>query len=77
MSVLAAAGGVTGWACWCPVRFVWALANKSSPGRPPQSVVYERLQTQMVELRERVGGLPSPVEAQDIWRGIWLEEAHH
>jgi len=61
----------------CSVRFVWALANKSSPGRPPRSVVYERLQTQIVELRERFGGLPSPVEAQDIWRGIWLEEAHH
>jgi Fic family protein len=30
-----------------------------------------------VELRERLGGLPSPVEAEGIWRGIWLEEAHH
>ncbi|MDQ3608170.1 MAG: Fic family protein [Actinomycetota bacterium] len=39
--------------------------------------MYERLQTQVIELRERFGGLPSPVEAQDIWRGIWLEEAHH
>ncbi len=24
-----------------------------------------------------MGGLPSPVEADGIWRGIWLEEAHH
>jgi Fic family protein len=24
-----------------------------------------------------LGGLPSPLEAKDIWRGIWLEEAHH
>lgn len=24
-----------------------------------------------------MGGLPSPVEAADIWRGIWFEEAHH
>jgi hypothetical protein len=32
---------------------------------------------QIGELRERLGGLPSPLEAQDIWRGIWLEEAHH
>jgi Fic family protein len=30
-----------------------------------------------VELRDRLGGLPSPVEAEGIWRGIWLEEAHH
>ncbi len=32
---------------------------------------------QIEELRERLGGLPSPVEAEGIWRGIWLEEAHH
>jgi len=24
-----------------------------------------------------MGGLPNPLEAQDIWRGIWFEEAHH
>jgi hypothetical protein len=29
------------------------------------------------ELRERLGGLPSPLEADGIWRDIWLEEAHH
>jgi Fic family protein len=28
-------------------------------------------------LRDRLGGLPSPAEATEIWRGIWLEEAHH
>lgn len=28
-------------------------------------------------MRERLGGLPSPLEAEGIWRGIWLEEAHH
>ena len=32
---------------------------------------------QIGELRERLGGLPSPVEAEGIWRGIWLAEAHH
>lgn len=32
---------------------------------------------QIGELRERLGGLPSPIEAEGIWRGIWLEEAHH
>jgi fido (protein-threonine AMPylation protein) len=35
------------------------------------------LGTQIGELRDRLGGLPSPVEAEGIWRGIWLEEAHH
>lgn len=24
-----------------------------------------------------MGGLPSPLEAADIWRGLWFEEAHH
>jgi hypothetical protein len=40
-------------------------------------VLYERLHIQIGELRERLGGLPSPLEAEGIWRGIWLEEAHH
>jgi hypothetical protein len=40
-------------------------------------VVYERLAIQIGEVRERLGGLPSPVEAAGIWRDIWLEEAHH
>jgi hypothetical protein len=55
-------------------------ANKISArrvGRPPRAAVYERLQVQIAELRERLGGLPSPIEAEGIWRGIWLEEAHH
>ena len=46
-------------------------------GRPSRADVYDRLRVQIGELRERLGGLPSPIEAQDIWRGIWLEEAHH
>lgn len=46
-------------------------------GRPPREAAYERLRVQIGELRERLGGLPSPVEAEGIWRGIWLEEAHH
>jgi hypothetical protein len=51
--------------------------SMGTPGRPPRQVVYERLEVQIGELRDRLGGLPSPVEAQGIWRGIWLEEAHH
>jgi hypothetical protein len=46
-------------------------------GRPTRAAVYERLRVQIGELRERLGGLPSPDEADGIWRGIWLEEAHH
>jgi len=46
-------------------------------GRPPRSEVYERFATQVRELRDRLGGLPSPLEAASIWTGIWYEEAHH
>lgn len=52
--------------------------NRNSPrGRPSRADVYERLKVQIDELRERLGGLPAPDEAEGIWRGIWLEEAHH
>jgi fido (protein-threonine AMPylation protein) len=51
--------------------------TKSSRGRPTRAAVYERLRVQIAELRDQLGGLPSPDEADDIWRGIWLEEAHH
>lgn len=49
----------------------------SPRGRPPRDVLYHRLDTQIDELWDRMGGLPSPLEAADIWRGIWFEEAHH
>jgi len=56
-----------------------AQPNKSAPrrGRLSRTAVYERLRVQIGELREKLGGLPSPEEAEGIWRGIWLEEAHH
>jgi len=46
-------------------------------GRPPRTDVYQRLDSQIAELWQRLGGLPSPPDAADIWRGIWFEEAHH
>jgi fido (protein-threonine AMPylation protein) len=39
--------------------------------------VYQRLDDEIEELWTRLGGLPRPMEAVDIWRGIWFEEAHH
>ena len=30
-----------------------------------------------MELRERLGGLPSPTESELIWSDIWHLEAHH
>jgi hypothetical protein len=49
----------------------------SPRGRPSRQVVYERLDMQIAELWQRMGGLPSPAEASDIWRKIWYQEAHH
>lgn len=46
-------------------------------GRPSRAQVHERLETAVEELRRRLGGLPSPIEAADIWRDIWYQEAHN
>ena len=45
--------------------------------RPALSASYERLRLEIGDLRERVGGLPSLLEADGVWRSIWLKEAHH
>ncbi len=46
-------------------------------GQPARVEVYQRLDTQIAELSDRLGGLPSPLEATGIWKGIWTAEAHH
>lgn len=51
--------------------------NKSPRGRPPRQLVYQRLEEGITELRSRMGGLPSPAEAEGIWTSIWYQEAHH
>lgn len=49
----------------------------SRPRRPARAEVYNRLDTQIAELLDRLGGLPSPLEAVGIWKDIWTAEAHH
>ncbi|MBB4963020.1 Fic family protein [Saccharothrix violaceirubra] len=39
--------------------------------------MYQRLDEAVAELRERLGGLPAPAEAEDIWSNIWHQEAHN
>ena len=46
-------------------------------GRPSRRDVYDRLDEAVVDLRERLGGLPATAEADDIWTAIWHQEAHH
>jgi Fic family protein len=51
--------------------------NKSPRGRPSRQTVYQRLEAAIFELREELGGLPRPTEAEDIWTSIWYQEAHN
>ena len=46
-------------------------------GRPPHQELYHRLSVQIREVRDRMGGLPRPVEANAVWKGIWHREVHH
>src|SRR3954469_19017373 len=45
-------------------------------GRPSRAAIHERLASEVDELRARLGGLPLPAEAEDIWTQIWYQEAH-
>lgn len=46
-------------------------------GRRSRDAIYRQLSEGVDELRTRFGGLPSPVEAEDIWGNIWYQEAHN
>jgi len=46
-------------------------------GRLSRAQIYANLDQAFIELRERMGGLPDPVEAEGIWTAIWYQEAHH
>jgi Fic family protein len=47
------------------------------PGRKPRAAIHTRLDQEVQELRERLGGLPTPEEADEIWTRIWHLEAHN
>lgn len=46
-------------------------------GRPSRDAVYRRLEDAVTDLNSRLGGMPSPAEAEDIWADLWHQEAHH
>ena len=46
-------------------------------GRRSREAIYRQLDESVEELRTRLGGLPTPVEAEDIWGNIWYQEAHN
>src|SRR5215470_4126460 len=49
----------------------------AGPDRPSRAMVYQRLDEVVTELKTRLGGLPTPAEAEDIWSRIWHQEAHN
>jgi hypothetical protein len=53
------------------------VATGSKPGRKSREAIYRQLEQGVEELRTRMGGLPSPLEAEDIWGDIWYREAHN
>lgn len=53
------------------------MATEQTRGRKSREAIYRQLAEGVEELRTRLGGLPMPVEAQDIWGDIWYQEAHN
>jgi Fic family protein len=47
------------------------------PGRPSRQAIHERVALRVAELNERLGGLPTPDEAEATWTDLWHEDAHH
>lgn len=53
------------------------MASVPARGRRSRAAIYRQLDDAIEELRSRLGGLPTPVEAEDIWGDIWYQEAHN
>jgi hypothetical protein len=51
--------------------------NNLARGRPRRVAIHDRLASEVEELRTRLGGLPSPADAEAIWTDIWYHEAHN
>lgn len=52
------------------------VITKAGRGRPSRLSIYQAVDEGIAELR-RIGGLPGPEVAADIWRDIWYEETHN
>ena len=53
------------------------MAKVETRGRKSRAAIYRQLEDGVEELRSRLGGLPTPLEAEDIWGDIWYQEAHN
>lgn len=54
-----------------------AVVTEETRGRKSREAIYRHFAEGVDELRTRLGGLPTPVEAEDIWGDIWYQEAHN
>jgi Fic/DOC family len=52
------------------------VITKEGRGRPSRVSIYAAVEQATTELN-RIGGLPRPDVAGDIWAGIWYEETHN
>ncbi|PKQ10138.1 MAG: Fic family protein [Actinobacteria bacterium HGW-Actinobacteria-9] len=53
-----------------------SLRDRAPRGRPSRTAIYRRFANAIEELG-RYGGLPTPVEARQLWDDVWHLEAHH
>lgn len=59
-----------------PPRHPRRPAKPDPVGRPSRQTLYSRLASALEDLK-RIGGLPSPLEAEGLWDHLWTAEAHH
>jgi Fic family protein len=50
--------------------------ERAPRGRPSRAAIYRRFATAIDDLG-RYGGLPTPLEAKQLWDDVWHLEAHH
>jgi hypothetical protein len=53
------------------------MTFRPARGRRSREAIYAQLDEGVQDLRSRLGGLPTPLEAEDIWGDIWYQEAHN
>jgi Fic family protein len=53
------------------------MTGQERRGRKSREAIYSQLEEAVKELGDRLGGLPTPVEAEEIWGDIWYQEAHN
>lgn len=46
-------------------------------GRPSLHKLLEKVESEIRVFHKEMGGFPSSLEANEIWKDIWLEETHH